>query len=602
MNISKKPLSYRLALLVFLITSIPIFCISTWSYWSGNKALEEQFIKNFTWLASTKAEAIKNYLQQELTRADDFSSDAGIRALLVQYNAAELSRSEVTQKLNDLLAKKTNTLSNKEQIYETLVLDMKGQVLATTHPELAQTHQFSEEFIAKASKNNTLGDVYKHPNTGEIAFLAASAIQVNSASELGVGIMVNRISLKKLDEIMFKNISQFGESGEFYLVNSKGYRITESRFEKGLILQQLINTEPVKLFQEKHQAHSGTYLDYRNISVLGVSDAQTLTEAYDLGWLLLVEMDTSEVHAMATRLSTEITVFGIGTVLISLIIGIISGRIASAPIKIAIQEFLFISTELSTAADQHEHTAIQQAAAVNQTTATMDELSRSAQQSIFQADSANNTAQQAVSNAKEGAQAMQEMLQSIEELSSRVDNIGVQTLSLSEQTSQISHVTEAVKDIANQTNLLALNAAVEATRAGEHGKGFTVVSQEIRKLAEQSKKSAERISDLVNMIQKGTNATVLATEAGTQTTKKSKEQVKYAKQSFDTLSNSVNSIAEVLQQISLTSKQQSNATNQVLEAIAMINAGAQETAKGITQSKIANQTLNKTAEQLKTMF
>ncbi len=85
---------------------------------------------------------------------------------------------------------------------------------------------------------------------------------------------------------------------------------------------------------------------------------------------------------------------------------------------------------------------------------------------------------------------------------------------LSEQIGQIYNITNLVGDIANQTNMLALNAAVEAARAGEQGKGFAVIATEIRKLADQSRKSAERINNLVTDIQNATNTTVIVTDEG----------------------------------------------------------------------------------------
>jgi uncharacterized membrane-anchored protein YhcB (DUF1043 family) len=602
MKIYATTLTQKLIILLLMMVSMSTFFVGTWSYWSGSKALEKQFLKSFEWVALSKAQSIKRYLVGEMIRADDFSADVSLQQLLAKYTVAQISDVELSQKLTELLQTKAKTLADSDDIYETLVLDAKGKVLGSTHPELAQSHQFSADFINRALKKNAVGDVYKHPSTGEVGFLVASPVQLGSASELGIAIIVNRISTKDLDIIASRGVEEFGKSGEFYLVNKDGYRITKSRFNQKGSLEEQINTEIVRAFRDKEQSYSGSYQDYRDIKVIGASEFKIISEADNVGWLFIAEMDISEVHSLAVDLSKEIMIFGIGTVLVALVVGVIVGRMISAPIRNSVQEFLTTSSEISVTTEQHERTAAQQAAAVSETSATMDELGRSAQQSIFQAESANSTAKQAVINAKTGARAMDEMLTSMEELSRRVDNIGAQILRLSDQTSQIGHVTEAVKDIANQTNLLALNAAVEATRAGEHGKGFTVVSQEIRKLAEQSKKSAERISDLVDTIQKGTNATVLATEAGTQTTKLSGEQVKYAKQSFDVLLDSVNNIAEVLQQIALTAKQQSNATNQVVEAMSMINTGAQETANGINQNKEAIQKLNRAAKTLQNVI
>jgi methyl-accepting chemotaxis protein len=602
MSFYPKTLAQKLIVLLLLIATIPALLLGGWSYWSGKQALEKHFLSSFSGIVTSKAGTLRWYLKREITRIEDFSSDASIHAFVEQYSNPETSKTELTQKLTAHLIEKTTKIATdvSHGYYDTLVLDTKGQVLASNHPETANQHQFEPEFLARALKGAAIKDIYKNPTTGELGFAVAAPLY-RSKTNIVIGMIINRISLKEMNAILLDDVAGLGTTGEIYLVNKDGYMISPSRFIKDTVLSQEVDTEPVQRFHSKKETISGYYLDYRKISVFGVSEAKVLSEFYGLDWLLIIEMNESEINESSNSLKLAIFLFGLAIVAASIVIGVMTGRLLSAPIKTSIQDFFTTSSELSVTTEQHERTAAHQAAAVNETSATMDELGRSAQQSIFQAESANSTAKQAVINAKTGARAMEDMLTSMEELSQRVGNIGAQILRLSEHTSQIGHVTEAVKDIANQTNLLALNAAVEATRAGEHGKGFTVVSQEIRKLAEQSKKSAERISDLVDTIQKGTNATVLATEAGTQTTKLSEEQVKYAKQSFDVLLDSVNNIAEVLQQIALTAKQQSNATNQVVEAMAMINTGAQETANGINQNKRAIQQLNTTARSLQNM-
>jgi methyl-accepting chemotaxis protein len=162
--------------------------------------------------------------------------------------------------------------------------------------------------------------------------------------------------------------------------------------------------------------------------------------------------------------------------------------------------------------------------------------------------------------------------------------------------------------------MLALNAAVEAVRAGEHGKGFGVVASEIRKLADQSKKSAEKINNLINEIQSSINLTVMVTNEGQ---KKAEEGIKISRgtaEAFNGLSQAINEIilnnqqnslaainqvVESCQQISLTSKQQAIAIQQVVEAMTAINQGASETASGISQTKIGTQKLNEAALALK---
>jgi methyl-accepting chemotaxis protein len=145
-------------------------------------------------------------------------------------------------------------------------------------------------------------------------------------------------------------------------------------------------------------------------------------------------------------------------------------------------------------------------------------------------------------------------------------------------------MTDLVSEIGNQTNLLALNAAVEAARAGEHGKGFAAVGAEIRKLADQSKQSAERIATLVSDIHHATNATVMATEEGTKT--------------VSALAGSIAGVFESTQQTLLNVRQQVAAVGQVVTAMNDIQRGAVETAAGIAQTKRAITYLTKIAQTL----
>src|SRR5699024_5611962 len=110
--------------------------------------------------------------------------------------------------------------------------------------------------------------------------------------------------------------------------------------------------------------------------------------------------------------------------------------------------------------------------------------------------------------------AVQENVESMEEIRSEVDSIASKILNLSEQTKQIGEIIESVNEIAEQSKLLALNAAIEAARAGDHGRGFSVVAAEMRSLAEQSKDSTKQVRRILGEIQKATNSAVIAIEEG----------------------------------------------------------------------------------------
>ncbi|HEY9878358.1 MAG TPA: methyl-accepting chemotaxis protein [Leptolyngbyaceae cyanobacterium] len=259
------------------------------------------------------------------------------------------------------------------------------------------------------------------------------------------------------------------------------------------------------------------------------------------------------------------------------------------------------TAEIAASVEQQERVTNQQATSVNETTTTMDELGVSSRQSSEQAGASVAGAQQALNLAQDGTCAVDRTLAEMELLRQRVGAIADQILRLSEQTSQIGSISGLVSDLANQTNMLALNAAVEAVRAGEHGKGFAVVSGEIRKLADQSKKSADKINTLVNDIQNAINSTVMVTDEGTKTVETSVAIANQTAEAFAGVTDAMNNVVLNSQQISLNVQQQAVAIYQVVGAMGSLNSAAKETASGISQIKVGTHRLNEAAISLKAL-
>jgi methyl-accepting chemotaxis protein len=265
------------------------------------------------------------------------------------------------------------------------------------------------------------------------------------------------------------------------------------------------------------------------------------------------------------------------------IISIIVGRMNQEATAIATA-----ANEIAITVEEQERVAMQQASSVNQTTTSMDELGASSQQSAEQAQAASEGANRVLLLASGNTLTQEQIVSDKISLKEKMKEVQRQIQRLSEHLNQISTITNAASDLANQTNMLALNASVEAVRAGEHGKGFGVVAAEIRKLADRSRQSAEKISALIMDIQSATNSTVVVTEEGTR--------------AVENIVGAINDVAVNLQQISLNTKQQAIAIQQVVDAMNSLNRAAQESASGIAQTKVSTQQLNETAGNLKSMI
>ena len=309
-------------------------------------------------------------------------------------------------------------------------------------------------------------------------------------------------------------------------------------------------------------------------------------------------------HAQDSAMARLITV-AVGATALALLLSVISGLWIAAKISQSIGEAIAgmstSSTEIAATVDEHERTVTQQAAAVNETTSTVEELDASSRQSATRAESMAEAARQSQEATQQGIGLANQVSASMKEMKQKVGSVAEQILRLSEQAGQIGGIAKVVGELAGETNMLALNAAVEAARAGEHGRGFAVVAAEVRKLADQSKKSAERTNALVVEIQKATNSAVMVTEESTRTAEEVTAIIDKTITAFGSISTTVGSVAVGAQQVLLNSKQQAAALGQVTEAMKSLAAGSTQMAAGTAQTKIGVQKLDSVALDLKAM-
>nr|WP_246883301.1 methyl-accepting chemotaxis protein [Pseudomonas protegens] len=243
-----------------------------------------------------------------------------------------------------------------------------------------------------------------------------------------------------------------------------------------------------------------------------------------------------------------------------------------------------------------QRTQIEQVAtAMNQMSATSQEVARSAAAAVSSAHSVND---ETIS----GRGLVESQQGSIARLASEIDQSVLVINQLASDSQSISRVLEVIKSIAEQTNLLALNAAIEAARAGEQGRGFAVVADEVRTLAKRTQQSTEEIEDMIGKLHGGVSAAVKAMGSSHAVANGTVDQSEKVQQALENILGAVGMIVDQNQQIAAAVEQQTAVAHDIDQNIVEINRAGERTAEGAHQTEDASRQLSAQVVQLKQLI
>lgn len=262
------------------------------------------------------------------------------------------------------------------------------------------------------------------------------------------------------------------------------------------------------------------------------------------------------------------------------------------PLDQAASELLSITdkTRQGVSAQQSETRHV--ATAINEMTASVHEVARNAAHASEQAESANKEANQ-------GKEIVNNTAKVIQNLSSEVNTVASVLDKLDEHTQEIGKVLDVIKAIAEQTNLLALNAAIEAARAGEQGRGFAVVADEVRTLASRTQDSTTEIHKMIESLQGASNQAVAVMRKGAEQTTEAVNYSSQASEALDVITASISSITDTNVQIASAAEQQSSVSEEINRNVVNINTISEETERGSQNVAGASDRLAYLASQLK---
>jgi methyl-accepting chemotaxis protein len=277
-------------------------------------------------------------------------------------------------------------------------------------------------------------------------------------------------------------------------------------------------------------------------------------------------------------------------------------REAMISVVSAIEATASASNEISSSVEEMASGAREQSAQTTEVAGAVEQMTKTILETTKNASDAAEFSKAAGQTAVNGGNVVKETVNGMNQIADVVNNAALIVKGLGNNSNQIGEIVQVIEDIADQTNLLALNAAIEAARAGEQGRGFAVVADEVRKLAERTTKATKEIASMIRQIQKDTGNAVISIESGTKHVEAGKNLAQHAITSLDEIIKSTGKVIDSINQVASASEEQSSAAEEISKNIDSISNVSNESATGLQQIAHASEDLNNLTTNLQNLI
>lgn len=451
---------------------------------------------------------------------------------------------------------------------------------------LRDSQSYLNEIQGDLQKIQKLSDIF---DENRVTLLALSLSKLPTEQEkLKQNFLQNEEQINDL----FKKLKN--ETGEMADYNNKIDSLRELNDSRREV--QKTQILPLLMSNQVEQALTILNNQEEQFSVVRTRIQEVINDIQKVSDETLSKSSVSVNHAIQLLVSVGIASFVI-TVLISIMLVRLFSKISDT-----INILGSSASEISAVTGQLATSATQIATAVSETTTTIEEIKQTAQVANQKAKNVADDAQKSKPVSDSGQKAANEIRDMITGIQNQMTLIAESMVRLNEQSQAIGSIIAAVDDLSQQSNLLSVNASIEAAKAGEQGKGFSVVAQEVKSLATQSKEATSQVRSILSDVQKATSAAVMATEQGSKSVEAGVKKCTEASEAILKLVNSVEGASQAATQISASSHQQLVGMEQAALAMENIKQASSQNVDSTSQLKTAAHNLKETGVKLQVLI